>query len=705
MRTVLIFFIPALALQGAAPPTPAFAARRDYYTVLNNYLNIADTNGDGIPDIITTTDNSATVLFGNGNGTFRQGPTTLVNMSAFNGIAADMTGNGQTDLVYAGNIGGGGQAPAGIGVCLGSGNGTFQTAVFYQAGTDLQIDFPAVGDFNNDGILDAATVGESGVWIFLGTGGGVLAPGVLVPFSNPGNGQIYAGDFNGDGNLDIVVTFRTGVLTYTSTAVFLGNGNGTFQTPQIISKPSPNFMAVGDINKDGYDDIVMTLMGNPNQVAIYYGKTTGFSGPEYVDLPGAASITIADVNGDGNPDLINGGVDVAFGNGKGKFKPPIYYPVQGGTGQPVAADLRNNGLMDIVTAGPNSVSVLLSKGKGKFEDAEWTTVTGGAGCGAGADFNGDGIPDIAVNNGDGIGVYLGTGKAARPFTLKSTIALTGAGCLLTGDLNGDGIPDLLVPAATTTATTAVAYLGNGDGTFTQSSVTSIPSGGYLALGDFNNDGKLDFATSGNLLAYGNGDGTFQTPVPYITSPPPTAFYNIGAADLNNDGWTDIVLTNLFDNYMYVLVNNQTGGFNQTVISLFSANQVVFADLNGDGNLDAVVGIGGDGGVDVYLGDGKGGLTYSWGAHDVLNIGGPIMVADVNGDGIPDIGLMEGATLAIFLGNGDGTFTASENYFGGGPAPGFLLAQDQHGQPASAGLPDIVEPDGALGLVVLLNTSK
>jgi hypothetical protein len=194
-------------------------------------------------------------------------------------------------------------------------------------------------------------------------------------------------------------------------------------------------------------------------------------------------------------------------------------------------------------------------------------------------------------------------------------------------------------------------------------------------------------------------------VPYITSPPPTGFYNIGAADLNNDGWTDIVLTNPFDVYMYVLVNNQHGGFTQTIISGFGFNQLLFADLNGDGNLDMVAGANGEGGVGIFLGDGQGGLAPGQYLADVLNIGGPIMVADVNGDGIPDIGLMEGATLAIFLGNGDGTFTASENYFGGGPEPGFLLAQDQHGQPASAGLPDIIEPDGYLGIVVLLNTTK
>ncbi|MGA2591126.1 MAG: VCBS repeat-containing protein [Bryobacteraceae bacterium] len=708
MKLISTFLAVLLACQAASPPIPTFEARRDYYVVLENWLDVADANGDGVPDIITTGCGAVRVLFGSGNGTFRQGPKTLTGMQGgCIGVAADTNGDGRADLVFAGSFANA-QVPAGIGVSLGNGDGTFQTAAVYPAGTDAYIDWPVVGDFNGDGIPDAATIGESGVWVFLGKGGGVLDPGVLVPFPGPGNGEILAADFNHDGKLDLVVTqHNPGVGSKGGFAIFLGNGDGTFQSPEVVITPTePGFMAVGDVNNDGYPDIVLTQDSGvqDSYVYLYLGNGTGgFSGPSYVYLPGGSQLAIADVNGDGNPDLINGAVNIAFGNGKGQFKEPVYYPVQAGTGQPVPASLRAKGVTDLAVGGPNSVSVLLSEGKGKFQNAEWTSVTGGAGCGAAADFNGDGKPDLAVNTSQGVSVLLGTGKAATPYSLKSTIALPGAGCLLTGDLNGDGIPDLLVPG--TGGTSAIAYLGNGDGTFTQKSTTSIPTGSYLALGDFNHNGKLDFATSGNLLALGNGDGTFQTPVPFVTSPPPTGFYNIGAADLNNDRWTDVVLTNLFDGYMYVLTNNQQGGFTQTVITGGSFNQVIFDDLNGDGDLDAVVGLGGDGGVSVYLGNGQGGLTFKETLRNLLNIQGPIIVADVNGDGIPDIGLMEGATLALFLGKGDGTFSASPAYFGGGPAPGFLLAQNLHGQSPTAGLPDIVEPDGELGVVVLLNTTK
>jgi len=77
------------------------------------------------------------------------------------------------------------------------------------------------------------------------------------------------------------------------------------------------------------------------------------------------------------------------------------------------------------------------------------------------------------------------------------------------------------------------------------------------------------------------------------------------------------------------------------------------------------------------------------------------VADINGDGIPDIGMLQGNTLEIYLGQGGATYATPFN-IGTGPNPGSILLEGLHGQTATAGIPDIVEPDTSGGVMVLLN---
>ena len=687
----------------AAGRNPVFRARRDYFVPLD-MLTVADANGDGIPDIIGLGAGVVIVLVGEGNGTFRVGPESNIETGGvYFPVAADVNGDGNVDLIFSGPTYNG--TYDGVGISMGNGDGTFQPAVFYQTGNDKFLGSVVYGDFNGDGIPDIAVAGESGIWLFTGQGGGTFSAGALTPFSG------CTGGFNSDGHLDLALTTQTGF------AVFPGNGNGTFRSPRAYSTGplTGKFIVVGDLNMDGHPDIVLCAYTEPTDVPdyvlVYLGNGKGgFSAPAKVQMSPVQHIAIADINGDGIPDLVGSNGDSALGTGSGTFHKPVYYRLPAlniVTNYVVPADLRNNGLTDIVLQdGDGGISVLLNEGKGVYEDGEWLPVAGAYGCAAAADFNGDGKPDLAMNSTAGISILLGTGEASKPFESGTTLALTDAGCPVVGSLTGGGAADLLVPSNQT----VVAYLGNGGGGFTQASTTSTPGGGFLAVGDFNHDGKLDFATSGNLLALGNGDGTFQTPVTF--APDLYGLTNIAAGDLNGDGWTDLVVTQDTDSFIYVLLNNQQGGFTVTKIvakdgeSLIDPTQIVLADLNGDGNLDIVTGSS-YGGVAIYLGDGKGNFTYSAQLVIPTGVGGGsvVWVSDVNGDGIPDLVVTQAeiGTVGVFLGKGDGTFH-TPYYVGAGPSPGDILLENLHGQPASCGMPDIVAPDVTGGVSVLINLS-
>jgi hypothetical protein len=323
-----------------------------------------------------------------------------------------------------------------------------------------------------------------------------------------------------------------------------------------------------------------------------------------------------------------------------------------------------------------------------------------------ADLNGDGKADLISANysTSGIEVLLGNGNGT--FQPPASYATTqNPFSVVIGDFNGGGFPDLIVED---TKGNVSLLLNKGNGTFGTAKQLPFTVLGLLAAGDFNHDGKLDVADSTNQLALGNGDGTFQAPVNIVSNPPYYGWAWIAAGDINNDGWTDLVLIPAdYLSYFTVLLNNQQGGFTESTITNGAGPQgIALADLNHDGNLDAVLWICcGSSVAYVYLGDGKGGfvLQTEYPAYPGLDT---IMLAigDVNGDGIPDLLLPADGSLGIAYGKGDGTFKPTVAWRVGG-SPGQILLENLHGQPASANLPDIVSPDSSGGVVVLLNTTK
>ena len=328
MRSLVLLFV--LCCGGLAAQTikqPTFFARRDYPGA-GGTVAVADVNGDGIPDVITSGGPYLSILLGNGNGTFTPGLTTMPAGPELGLLVpVDLNGDGIIDLV----IDGGG---SGIGVMFGNGDATFQPPIYYYAGHDTFCGGGlVVADFTSDGFPDAVLSCNSGIWFFTGLGGGVFSPGVLTPVDPTGateNATLVASDFNGDGNLDLAV----GYYVYGGRSGFgllPGNGDGTFQAPVVYDAPSfPRWMAVGDLNGDGLSDLLLGWPGTGGAIFLNNGKG-GFGEPIAITMPSEGG-AIGDLNGDHIADIVTSDGNVYFGLGNAQFAPPVYYPVADGVG-------------------------------------------------------------------------------------------------------------------------------------------------------------------------------------------------------------------------------------------------------------------------------------------------------------------------------------------------------------------------------------
>jgi uncharacterized repeat protein (TIGR01451 family) len=363
------------------------------------------------------------------------------------------------------------------------------------------------------------------------------------------------------------------------------------------------------------------------------------------------------------------------------FLPVVTYDAGGGTTAPpgslAVADINGDGKPDLIVAntpvggGVSSVGVMLGNGDGTFRPVVLNTSVqqvGELNALAVTDVNGDGKPDVVVivccaSNGDfEAAVLLGNGDG----TFQSAVTYDDGGrqfsVLAVGDVNGDGRPDIVVVnwVNGNNQATANTLLGNGDGTFQPFVSSNAPSDPSCAsLADMNHDGKLDLLTCGEntvSVQLGNGDGTFQT---YVNH----SFYagycisTVLVTDVNADAVPDMVVPNPTadgqigcgsDGFAGILSGNGDGTFQPEVnyLALGFTNEGVgsgaVGDLNGDGKIDVMVTTGLSlygsvhGSVGVLLGNGDG----SFQTASSFDAGGPqsqaVVAADLNGDGKVDI---------------------------------------------------------------------
>jgi hypothetical protein len=319
----------------------------------------------------------------------------------------------------------------------------------------------AVGDFNRDGKQDFVTANllPSTVSIRLGDGAGSFGAATTLGVGE-GPYSVAVGDFNGDGKQDLVTANSGPNSPPGSVSILLGDGAGGFGAATnfsiLLPYNVPYFVAVGDFNGDGRQDLAVAVYNAG--VSIFLGDGTGsFSAPTSFFVDNAmVALVVGDFNGDGKQDLAavteSGsatGLYVVLGDGTGSFGAPTGFPAGYFLSSVAVGDFNGDGKQDLATSGPgtNSVWILLGDGAGSFSTATpfYTSASGSLGLAVG-DFNGDGKQDLAVGNGlPTVSILLGDGAgnfgAAMLFgvgpvesVLRRSVAV--------GDFNGDGKQDL-----------------------------------------------------------------------------------------------------------------------------------------------------------------------------------------------------------------------------------------------------------------------
>ncbi len=681
---------------------------------------IEDVTGDGQLDLIVGGDTGLFVFPGEGSFEF---PTWYRaaddHFYVWTVNTADLNKDGQPDLVTGGVVDL--SQPSNtdvVRVFLGEKGGRFRRVFEVDDAALGQYTFhdPRVGDFNGDGNVDFVLAGSE---IYTNTQGYPAWRGRLETYLGDGRGSfagpirsvlssgsimstIYVGDLNGDQRADVVSFNADTQKPYVS----LANGSGGFQTPLGLSAPPTpadkladgfppwaHDVVGGDVNGDGFPDLVVRFAyrspdpeykwGKPREFSsIYYGDGRGrFQAPVRLREPAEHRRTvidqaIADVNGDGRGDILLTGrnhfsyesglfyaykaTDVYLSLGGGSFNGPLLSEDSGGSfadaAQPQTRlrDMDGDGVLDLVTQG-DGVQIAKGDGAGGFGRGDISGAFDYAlgGAVATGDFNGDGQVDVAVANSGSYNVTVVLGDGAGGWSAATNYEVGEAEtplAIVAADLNGDGITDLATASHGEYGLGGFAGVSilNGDGAghfaLARDFIAGISVG--LVAEDLDHDGHMDLVVTHNEsrmidvffdIAGANRLVTIEDPQGPSEEGAAWAVAT-ATADFDRNGFTDIVrssVTGVIDIFLNV------GDPGVRSVMRVDMGMPVYAvaagDLNGDGNADLVTTVydwtAKSGGVLVVLGDGKGGLgtpvPYSLGQNVIPD---NVAIADFDGAG-------------------------------------------------------------------------
>ncbi|MEZ4759729.1 MAG: FG-GAP-like repeat-containing protein [Flavobacteriales bacterium] len=515
--------------------------------------------------------------------------------------------------------------------------------VFYS-----DVDYPyklSTGDADGDGDTDILLGQNSNVYLFLNDGTGQFGPRTTIGGTSPnGDRVLQVADVDGDGLPDIVA----------GSSWYPGLGGGSFGAG--LPTGAGGWDLLADVDGDGDPDL-LTRAGNNLELRINDGAgnfSTGQSiGPSGTSFTSAYA-HFKDVNGDALPDLVIGGTCAQIGwyanLGGGAYGPVNPIPELINSGVTHCGDVDGDGDNDILFTKFGSGTIWLANdGLGSFSAAD--TLTPGSTGDVAFDVDGDGDLDLAVNTGTTCQVRwwwnTGNGYGWDNVSLEdlSAYSLQGTRYAL-GDMDGDGEVDLV---AANGKGVLMWYPNLGGSWGARRNVGAILGGGNdLSVADIDQDGDPDLVASafyGKHITWyaNNGDGTFGGQQVVATGL--DSISQAHATDLDGDGYPE-VLTDKPDRAILWNIGGGAGWMADTLpgqgISRFEA------DLDGDLDPD-LVGLGA-----WYENDGAGNFT----AHaEPLFVSGEVDVADMNGDGVVDIVIGLGAGWLVLVNDGNMGLTA------------------------------------------------
>jgi hypothetical protein len=419
-------------------------------------LTVGDFNGDGLPDLARGTSPNVITVRGNNGGSPFGVRTQILGLAnrPTDLASADFDLDGQLDLALIT------ADPSSVSlVWNGGGNSPVLSTELVrlsgcQRNQGCRPHGGVVVDVELDGDMDvvAVTTHPAALTVLLNDGGGSLSGAPSPPFGGEHPQAMTAGDVNQDGYSDLVTIDNWGEAV----AIHTNSGQGGFLPPLWVTVgPAPIFADLADFDGDGYLDVASANQGDHTASVALNHRDGTFGAPQaYRTGNDPKGVAGADLDGDGDTDLAvanfgSASLTVLFNTGDGTLEGTQDLILPGNPNHVVAADVNQDGIADLVSSnlGRQSASVVLSRGGRQFEPPIEVGVGAPPYSAVVVDFDADGVPDlVTVSEGAGrLSILRGRGDGSfePPFRFATAGAAAGTRWVLPADLDGDGDLDLV----------------------------------------------------------------------------------------------------------------------------------------------------------------------------------------------------------------------------------------------------------------------